>query len=87
MVSEEKKLTRQLLGKTVVSKTGKKFGELDNFVFEVKTGELLNIVLKNPTAFTDGLNLEKDEEGNLLIPHSSIIAVGDFIVVSEEDII
>ena len=81
MASDEKKLTRQLIGKTVVSKTGKRFGELGNFTFEVKTGELLNIVLKNPTSFTDGLNLEKDEEGNLLIPHSSIIAIGDFIVV------
>lgn len=87
MPSEDKKYSRQLIGKTVVSKSGKKFGEVGNFTFEIKTGELLSIILKNPTTFTDGLNLEKDEQGSLLIPHSSIVAVGDFIVVSEEDII
>lgn len=87
MPPEDKKYARQLIGKTVVSKSGKRFGEVGNFIFEIKTGELLNIILRNPTSFTDGLNLEKDDQGNLLIPHSSIVAVGDFVVVSEEDII
>ncbi|MFH1375999.1 MAG: PRC-barrel domain-containing protein [Candidatus Woesearchaeota archaeon] len=87
MPSEDKKYTKQLIGKTVVSKSGKKFGEVGNFVFEVKTGELISVVLRNATTFTDGLDLEKDEQGNLLIPHSAIVATGDFVVVSEEDII
>jgi len=87
MNNDDKKYARQLLGKIVVSKAGKRFGEVGNMVFETRTGELLQIVLKNPTGFTEGLDLEKDEIGNLLIPHSAVIAIGDFVVVAEEDII
>jgi len=87
MSSTEKRYARQLIGKTVVSKSGKRFGEVGNFIFDIKSGELLNIILKNPTTYTDGLDLEKDEQGNLLVPHSSVVAIGDFIVLAEEDII
>ena len=87
MVEEEKKYSKQLMGKTVVTKSGKKFGEVGNITFETRTGELIQLTLKNPTSYTEGLELEKDDQGSLLIPFSSVIAVGDFIVVSEEDII
>ncbi len=87
MASEERKYSKQILGKTVVSKTGKKFGEVGNIVFESRTGEILNLELRNPTHLADNLDLERDDHGNLLVPHSSVIAVGDFVVVSEEDII
>ncbi|MAF36486.1 hypothetical protein CL622_05210 [archaeon] len=86
-MSQEKKYSKQLLGKTVVSKTGKRFGEVGDISFEVRTGELLQIILKDPTAYCDGLELEKNKTGELLIPFSSVIAVGDFVVIAEEDII
>lgn len=84
---EEKKYSKQLLGKTVVTKSGKKFGEVGNITFETRTGELIQVILRNPTAYTEGLELEKDAEGSLMIPFSAVIAVGDFVVVSEEDIV
>ncbi len=87
MPEDDKRYARQLVGKTVVTKSGKRFGEVGNLTFETRTGELIQIVLKNPTGFTEGLELERDNIGNLLIPYSSVIAIGDFIVVSEEDII
>ena len=87
MAEEEKNFARRLLSKTVVSKTGKRFGEVGDMVFETRSGELIHIVLKNPTSYTDKLELEKDKEGNILIPFSAVIAIGDFIVISEEDII
>ncbi len=87
MAEEDKKYSKQLLGKTVVTKSGKRFGEVGNLTFETRTGELIQIILKNPTAYTEGLNMEKDPTGNLTIPFSAVIAVGDFVVVSEEDII
>lgn len=83
----EKYFAKQLVGKTVVSKTGKKFGEVGDIEFETKSGELINIVLVSPTINIDKLELEKDKLGNLLIPYSSVIAVGDFLVVAEEDIV
>jgi len=87
MAEEEKKFSKQLIGKTVVTKSGKKFGEIGNITFETRTGELIQLLLKNPTPYIENLNLEKDSLGNLLIPFSSVIAIGDFVVVSEEDII
>ena len=87
MAEEEKKYSKQILGKTVVTKSGKRFGEVGNITFETRTGELLQIILKNPTSYADGIELEKDDKGHLTIPYSAVIAVGDFVVVSEEDII
>jgi len=87
MADDEKKYSKQILGKTVVTKSGKRFGEVGNISFETRTGELIQIILKNHTSYADGLDLEKDENGALTIPYSAVIAVGDFVVVSEEDII
>ena len=87
MAEEEKKFLKQLLGKTVVSKTGKRFGEVGDVIFETRSGELIHVVLNNPTSYTQKLELEKDKAGNILIPFSAVIAIGDFLVVAEEDII
>lgn len=87
MADEERKFSRHLIGKTVVSRSGKKFGEVGGVSFEVKTGELIHVNLKNPTAYIDNLDLEQDEKGNWLVPYSAVIAVGDFVVIAEEDII
>ena len=87
MAEEEKKFSKQLIGKTVVSKTGKKFGEVGDLIFETRSGELIHIILINPTQYSEKLELEKDKEGNILIPFSAVIAIGDFLVIAEEDII
>ena len=84
---DDKKFSKQLIGKTVVSKTGKRFGEVGDIIFETRSGELIHMVLNNPTSYTEKLELEKDKEGHILIPFSAVIAVGDFMVVAEEDII
>ena len=86
-MDEERRSCRSLLGKTVVTKNGKKFGEIGNITFETRTGELLQIILKNPTNYVEGMELEKDKNGDFLIPYSSVLAVGDFIVIAEEDIL
>ena len=87
MVDEEKKFSRELVGRTVVSKTGRRFGEVGDIVFETRSGELIHLVLANPTAYMQKMELEKDEQGNILLPFSSVIAIGDFLVISEEDIV
>ena len=87
MAEEDKKFSKQLIGKTVVSKAGKRFGEVGDIIFETRSGELIHLVLQNPTSYTDKLELEKNKEGQMLIPFSAVIAMGDFMVVSEEDII
>ena len=84
---DEKRNSRVLLGKTVVTKSGKKFGEVGNITFETRTGELMQIILQNPTSYIDHLEIEQDKEGRWLVPFSSVVAVGDFVVVAEEDIL
>jgi sporulation protein YlmC with PRC-barrel domain len=87
MAEEEKKYSKLLLSKTVVSKTGKKFGDVGDLVFETNSGELIHIVLVNPTPYARKLELEKTKDGDQLIPFSAVIAMGDYLVVAEEDII
>ncbi|MBU0456814.1 MAG: PRC-barrel domain-containing protein [Nanoarchaeota archaeon] len=87
MEDKEKSYSKELLGKTIVSKSGKKFGEVGDLIFEVGSGELIHLLLGNPTSYTDKMELEKTKEGQILIPFSAVIATGDFIVVAEEDII
>ena len=86
MSEEDKKYSKQLLGKTVVTKSGKRFGEVGNITFETRTGELIHLVLKNPTSYAENLDLEKDTNSDFTIPFSAVIAVGDFMVIAEEDI-
>ncbi|MBR9701095.1 hypothetical protein GOV11_04485 [Candidatus Woesearchaeota archaeon] len=87
MADSEKRFSKNILGKTVVSKTGKRFGEVGDIVFESSTGELIHVVLKNVTPFTDRMDLEKSKDGEILIPFSAVMALGDFVVVAEEDIV
>ena len=87
MAEDDKKFSRQLIGKTIVSKTGKRFGEVGDIIFETRSGELIHMVLANPTSYTEKLELEKDKQGNILIPFSAVMAMGDFMVISEEDIV
>jgi len=87
MAEEDKKFSKQLIGKTVVSKSGKKFGEVGDIIFETRSGELIHMILKNPTPYTEKMELEKDKDNNILIPFSAVMAIGDYMVISEEDII
>jgi len=81
----EKRPARELVGKLVITKEGKRVGIVKDITFETRSGELIQLVITNPTSYAMSLNLEKGKAGEFLIPFSSIVAVGDFIVVSEED--
>ncbi|MGV8151831.1 MAG: PRC-barrel domain-containing protein [Candidatus Nanoarchaeia archaeon] len=86
-MSIDKKPHKEILGKPVVTKEGKKLGVIKDVTFETRTGELIHIVLKDASPYTNQLNLEKSQQREVLIPYNSIIAIGDFVVVSEEDLI
>lgn len=81
-------MCRDIIGKTIVSEeTGRKFGIVGNLNFIVESGELLNLVLEAPTKSSEQANLETDDAGKFLIPFSTVKSVGDFIIVSEKEII
>ena len=83
----DKKPFKALLGKQLVTKEGKKLGIVKDITFEARTGELIHIILNNLTTYTANLSLERTKDREALIPYNSVIAVGDFIVVSEEDLL
>ena len=87
-MQEDRVRGRELLGKIVVSEErGRKFGVVGDITFVTESGELLNIVLVEPTKYALDLNLPKDERGRILIPFSAIKSVGDFVIVAERDIV
>ncbi len=83
----EKNPFSAILGKMIVTKEGKRLGFVKDITFETRSGELINLVVKDSTIYTKNLNLEKTSSNDLLIPYSAIIAIGDFVIVSEEDLI
>jgi len=83
----EKSPFSDLIGKMIVTKEGKRLGFVKDITFETQSGELINIIIKDSTPYTKNLNLERSSANDMLIPYSAIIAIGDFVIVSEEDLI
>ena len=86
-MQDNKHIFSSLLGKMIVTKEGKRLGFLKDVTFETRSGELINMIIKDSTPYARNLNLEKTRADELLIPYSAIIAIGDFVIVSEEDLI
>ena len=85
---EERLRSKDLVGKILISEeSGKKFGVVGDIDYIVESGELINLVLVETTTNVSSLNLKEDEKGRILVPFSSVKSVGDFIIVSETDII
>lgn len=84
---EERCKSKKLIGKILISEeTGKKFGTIGDIDYVVESGELLNLVLTEPTAHSSTMNLQEDENKRVLVPFSAVKSVGDFVIVSEKEI-
>ncbi len=83
----EKNPFSSISGKMIVTKEGRRLGFVKDLTFETNSGEVINVIVKDATAYTKNLNLEKINSSEILIPYNSIIAIGDFLIVSEEDLI
>ena len=82
----DKRPLRDVIGKLIVTKEGKRLGSVKDITFETKTGELIQLVIKDPTPYAKNLNLETSSNKEFLVPYNTLIAIGDFLVVSEEDL-
>jgi sporulation protein YlmC with PRC-barrel domain len=82
----DKRPLKDILGKLIVTKEGKRLGIVKDVTFETRTGELIQLIVKDATPYTKNLNLELSSSKEVLIPYNTIIAIGDFVVVSEEDL-
>ena len=78
----------ELTSKTVVSEEhGKKFGQVQDISFVGDTGELMNLLVTDTTQHLDDEQLQEDKKGRSIIPFSAVRSVGDFVIVSEDDIL
>jgi sporulation protein YlmC with PRC-barrel domain len=85
---DERVKSKDLVGKILISEeSGKKFGVVGDLDYIIESGELINLVLVEPTQHISDLNLRQDERNRILVPFSAVKSVGDFIIVSESDII
>ena len=85
---DERVRSKDLVGKVLVSEeSGRKFGLIGDIDYIIESGELINLVLVEPTKHAGDLNLREDERGRILVPFSAVKSVGDFVIVSEKDII
>ncbi len=77
-----------VVGKTIISEeTGRKFGSVSNIDFITESGELLNIVVNQTTKHLADLNLKADDKGRMLIPFNAVKSIGDFVIISENELI
>ncbi|MCK5476802.1 MAG: PRC-barrel domain-containing protein [Candidatus Aenigmarchaeota archaeon] len=77
----------ELANKVIISdESGRNFGKVSDVSFICDTGELMNVIVKDPTQMSHEMQLQQDEQGRLLIPFSAIKSVGDFVIVSEKEI-
>jgi sporulation protein YlmC with PRC-barrel domain len=85
---ETKVKAKDVLGKIIVSEeSGKKFGVVSNIDFITESGELLNLVVDSGSKSLKDLNLKIDESGRSLVPFSAVKSIGDFVIVSENELL
>jgi sporulation protein YlmC with PRC-barrel domain len=87
-MAESRIRAADIVGKTLISEeTGRKFGVVSNIDFITESGELLNIVVEQPTKHLSDLNLKTDDRGKVMVPFSAVKSIGDFVIVSENELI
>ena len=88
MVTDARVRAADIVGKTIISEeSGRKFGVVSNIDFITESGELLNLIVEESTKHLDDLSLKSDDKGRILIPFSAVKSIGDFVIVSENELI
>lgn len=78
----------EIIGKAVISEeSGRKFGVVENLEFVVESGELVNLVLSQPSKHVQQLNLKTNDKGKYLIPFTAVKSIGDFVIISESELL
>ncbi|MDO8553171.1 MAG: PRC-barrel domain-containing protein [Candidatus Micrarchaeota archaeon] len=77
-------IARQLSGKKVITNDGEDFGRLVDLNVNEVSGKIENLVVEpNPDSVLAS-KLRK-EDGMVLVPYESVLAVGDFVIVEKRN--
>ncbi len=77
----ENVFAKDLSNKRVMATDGAELGILNNVVMDVKTGELINLIVK-PDMDLDTSKYQKDGQ-YILLPFGAVRAIKDYIVVEK----
>lgn len=79
---------KEMQAKTVVSEGGRMFGKVLDITADLTTGEMINVVVEPTKYIVAHLeDLVRDKTGRLLLPFSAVTAVGDFVLINEQDVL
>ncbi|MEI6104499.1 MAG: PRC-barrel domain-containing protein [Methanothrix sp.] len=70
-----------IAGKEIVNIGGMVLGELEDMIFEVQTGKLVDLLVK-PNKELNRMKYREDGKF-VLIPFASVVAIKDYIVIDE----
>ncbi|MCX6681267.1 MAG: PRC-barrel domain-containing protein [Methanothrix sp.] len=70
-----------IAGKEIVNIDGMVLGELEDMIFEVQTGKLVDLLVK-PNKELNRMKYREDGKF-VLIPFASVVAIKDYIVIDE----
>ncbi|MGB9987283.1 PRC-barrel domain-containing protein [Salarchaeum japonicum] len=74
-------LAENLSGKAVMGSDGTELGMLYNITMNLKTGELVDLLVEPNEELTTALDFSRDDRGHYEIPVGRVQAVKDYIVV------
>jgi sporulation protein YlmC with PRC-barrel domain len=74
-------LMKQLQGMKVITDRGLEIGRVEDLMIDENTGKILSVCVK-PASGKIFKNLPQDK-GQLLLPYSAVLAVREFMIVSE----
>jgi len=87
-MAETKVRAGDVVGKQIIGEeTGRKFGIVTNVNFVTESGELMHLTVDQPTRYLTELSLETDDRGRKLIPFSAVKSIGDFVIISENELL
>lgn len=86
-MAEKRVKVNEIIGKVIVGESGKRMGIVNSLTFIVETGEILNVVVEQPTKYLEEFNLKRDDNGRYLIPFHAVKSIGDFVIVSENELV
>ncbi|MEM5827891.1 MAG: PRC-barrel domain-containing protein [Candidatus Aenigmatarchaeota archaeon] len=86
-MAEKRVRVNDIVGKVIVGESGKRMGIVNSLTFIAETGEILNLVVEQPTKYLEEFNLKKDDNGRYLIPFHAVKSIGDFVIVSESELV
>ncbi|HEX9908149.1 MAG TPA: PRC-barrel domain-containing protein [Thermoplasmata archaeon] len=76
-----RKFITELKGKTVMTNDGQILGMIENFLIDMKTGDIQN-VLVIPAEDVEPRLFKTDAQGRLVLPFSEMKAIRDVVVMS-----